>query len=91
MAELLKLLKESGPSALVGFVLGLVAIWWVEPLTPGGDLLVMLATIIITVIVGGIFRWLWKLATGKSETSEDTTAVKSSEIVTSQGHRRRLG
>lgn len=82
MAELLKLLKESGPSALVGFVLGFVAIWWVEPLTPGGDLLVMLATIIITVIVGGIFRWLWKLAMGKSQTSEDAAAIKSSELVT---------
>jgi hypothetical protein len=80
MGELLKILKELGPSALVGFVLGLGAIWWVEPLTPGGDLLVMLVTIVVVVIVGSIFRALWKLATKSPETSSDTTSLKSSEL-----------
>jgi hypothetical protein len=65
MGELLKFLKELGPSALVGFVLGLVAIWWVAPLTPGGDLLVLLVTIVVVVIVGWVLGALWKLSTKK--------------------------
>ncbi|MFZ0258355.1 MAG: hypothetical protein WAN46_22590 [Gammaproteobacteria bacterium] len=38
----------------VGFLLGLVAVWWVEPTTEGGTLLLVAIFVIASAVVGGI-------------------------------------
>lgn len=38
----------------VGFLLGLVAVWWVEPTTRGGVALLMVIFVVVSTVVGGI-------------------------------------
>ena len=47
-------LTKLGASGGVGFLLGLVAVWWVEPTTGGGVALLIAIFVIASMVIGGI-------------------------------------
>jgi uncharacterized membrane protein len=53
--SILASLAKHGISAIVGFVLGLVAIAVIEPVTTNGKILLLLTVICICVVLGALF------------------------------------
>jgi hypothetical protein len=50
----LETLAKLGLSGGMGFLLGLVAVWWVEPTTEGGIILLIVIFVIASTVIGGI-------------------------------------
>lgn len=46
-----------GPWAAVGFLIGLLAIWWVQPETTGGIALLILIGVMIGSIIGSVVKY----------------------------------
>ncbi len=51
---MLEVLPKLGISGGVGFLLGLIAVWWVEPTTNDGVALLIGIFVIVSMVVGGI-------------------------------------
>jgi hypothetical protein len=52
MKELIELLGKLGIGGAVGVLIGLAIVWWVEPDTTGGTLLLILIPVIICSVIG---------------------------------------
>jgi hypothetical protein len=50
----LDVIAKLGVSGGIGALIGIVAVWWVEPTTTGGILLLMVISIIAAMVVGSI-------------------------------------
>lgn len=54
---MLEALPKLGVSGGVGFLLGLVAVWWVEPTANEGVALLIGIFVIVSMVVGGIVSY----------------------------------
>ena len=89
MTEFLKLLKElSGPllvGAVVGALFGLLAVYYIQPYTSGGIILLfcvgVLIGVLVTYLLGSVFKLFFrrkeKESTGNSTTSMDKDNLPS--------------
>jgi hypothetical protein len=51
---MMEIVAKLGIRGLVGALIGLVAVWWVEPDTAGGLGLLVAISMIVSMVVGGI-------------------------------------
>ena len=55
-------LQQLGTGGLIGFLLGLVVVWYIDPTTPGGTGLLLVICVAIGVLLSTLFsaihRWL---------------------------------
>ena len=56
---MLETIAKLGVSGGVGFLLGLVAVWWVEPTTGGGIVLLIVICVVASTVIGGIVSRLF--------------------------------
>lgn len=47
-------ITKLGVAGGIGFLLGLGAVWWVEPTTSGGVALLIVIFVIVSTVIGGI-------------------------------------
>ena len=52
---MIEVLVKLGVRGSIGFLLGIIAIWWLEPNTTGGAFLVVAVFIAISIVVGALF------------------------------------
>ena len=81
MTELFKLLKDLGGPLLVGIgvgaIIGLLFVFYVEPHTPGGTLLLFCIGIVVGLLATYFVIGLWKLLfRGKQKEPSGSSAAK---------------
>lgn len=52
-------IAKPGVSGGLGFLLGLAAVWWVEPTTEGGITIIIAIFVIASTVIGGIVSYLF--------------------------------
>jgi TIR domain len=78
-----EVLAKFGISGGVGFLLGLVAVWWIQPTTEGGTVLLIAIFVIASTVIGGIVSPFF----GTREPSKRAVLVRKDRAV-SQGRQR---
>jgi hypothetical protein len=67
-----ELLAKFGIGGGIGFLLGLMAVWWIAPTTAGGTVLLVAILVIASAVLGGIVSPLF----GNKETSKHPIPVR---------------
>lgn len=55
---MLETLKGFGVPVAIGLLMGLLAVWWVDPTTTGGIALLIVIAVALAVVVGALVRLL---------------------------------
>ena len=58
MKSLLEVLAKVGFSGGIGFLIGLVAVWWIAPTTEGGVVLLIVIFVVSSTVIGVIVFYL---------------------------------
>jgi hypothetical protein len=61
-------IRKFGPGGGVGFLVGLAAVWWIEPTTTPGTVLLILTCIVVCGVIGAALSYLF--GKSKSTTNE---------------------
>lgn len=64
---MIELIAKLGISAGIGFLIGLLAIGWIEPTTGGGSSLIMLTALVFSISLGGLISKVNKKSKQKSK------------------------
>jgi hypothetical protein len=54
---MIDVVKKLGPGLGVGFLLGLAAVWWVEPATAAGRVLLVVICMVVSGVIGGALEY----------------------------------
>lgn len=57
---MLEMLAKLSPSAIVGFLFGLLLAWWVQPTTTGGTFLIVTVSVFLSVILVFFSKYLYE-------------------------------
>jgi hypothetical protein len=69
MKDVLAVIAKLGVGGGIGFLVGIVLVWWIEPTTDGGAMILIVIPIAFCATVGGIVSAL----RGKTNKSADKT------------------
>jgi hypothetical protein len=72
-------LSKLGLSGGLGFLIGLGAVWWIEPTTPGGTAFLILVCVVTMMVLGAIVSKLFKRKEIPEILVEDKLNVESTE------------
>jgi hypothetical protein len=60
-------IAKLGVSGGVGALIGIVAVWWIDPTTTGGTVLLMAVFIVVSMVVGGLISGRKEQPDGKAQ------------------------
>jgi hypothetical protein len=60
MSKLSEIILQFGGWGFAGLLLGLIAVWWIDPNTAGGTVLVLAVCFASLIVVRGIALWIGK-------------------------------
>jgi len=71
MIEALAAIGKLGVGGGIGFLIGIVLVWWIEPTTTGGIFLLIVIPVVVCTVVGGIvFLGKKNMSSNKNERSD---------------------
>lgn len=65
-------LVKLSPIALIGFLFGLFSVWWINPTTNGGTILVVAICVAISITLGMVLRYVSNRIAQKRESTESS-------------------
>jgi hypothetical protein len=65
-----ELIKKLGPCGAAGILLGVLAVWWIEPATGQGSALLILVGVAIAYVVCGIAAFVRKQTASDADESD---------------------
>ncbi len=69
---MIELIAKLGISGAIGFLVGLLVIWWVEPVTSDGTILLVAICIILSIIISSFISKKAKSTSRKTDAHKNT-------------------